>query len=41
MPRIQVLLDESGDVVGTAEESQQATGDGAQRHASYPATVRP
>lgn len=29
MPRIQVLLDESGDVVGTAEESQQATGDGA------------
>ncbi|MFT4165770.1 MAG: hypothetical protein QM650_11065 [Microlunatus sp.] len=29
MPRIQVLLDESGDVIGTAEETQQATGDGA------------
>lgn len=29
MPRIQVLLDEKGDVLGTAEETQQAAGGGA------------
>lgn len=29
MPRIQVLLDEKGNVLGTAEEAQQEAGSGA------------